>query len=210
MNKKKKSKTVDIFNKTMKRVFHLLRLHDSMLKNKSEYPTPSDMIRSAVVLSVAAMDSYFTNRYAEILIPYLKKNNSSPKIIELLEKSGLNTKVALELITMDRPYRKIRTLVDSYLAKYTTQKRHAIDELFLGFGLNNFCENIQKRSKRKTLLRSVEILVERRNSIVHDSDYNSHANLKKINHKTIYRRINDLTTFVRNAEDIILNKLKSL
>ena len=204
----KKSKTVDIFNKTMKRTFHLITLYKIMLKNKSTFPTPSDIIRSAVVLSVAAMDSYFTNRYADILIPFLQKNGSTEKIIELLKKAGLDTAEALNLIAMNRPYRGVRTLVDRYLAKYTTQRIHVIDELLLGFGVADFCENVQKKAGRKTLLRSIELLVERRHRIVHVGDYNSHAKLSKINPDLLTKRINDLAIFVRGSDEIIKNRIK--
>lgn len=118
----KQSRTVGVFNKTMKRCYYLMTMHALMLKHKSDYPTPSDMVRSAVVLSVAAMDSYFTNRYAEILIPFIKKHGATKDIISLLSDARLDTKTALEIIAMKRHYRGIRTLVDRHLTNFTAQK----------------------------------------------------------------------------------------
>lgn len=204
----KKSKTVGMFNRTMKRCNNLMIMHALIRKHKSDYPTPSDMVRSAVVLSVSAMDSYFTNRYAEVLIPYIKKHGATKDIIGLLSDAGLDTQTALEIIAMERHYRGIRTLVDKHLANYTTQKMHVIDSLFIGFGISDFSENVQRKKGRKNLVRSVEILVERRHKIVHAGDYDSHHKLRKINPDQIQKRLRDLSLFIQGAEELIQKRIK--
>lgn len=186
-----------------------MQMHKLMLSHKSYYPTPSDMVRSSVVLSVAAMDAYFTNRYAEVLIPYIKKHGATSSIIKLLDNAGLDTKTALNIISMERPYRGIRTLVDKHFANYTTQKTRVIDDLFVGFGISNFCENIQSMKDRKNLIRSVEMLIERRHKIVHRGDYNSHGRLVTIDCFQIEKRMKDMTTFVNGAEQLIKNRMNS-
>ncbi len=89
-----------------------------------------DLLRMAIVLSVSAMDAYFTNKFCDILIPFLKNKKPSSELIEILKKAGLNTETALDLIAMDRPYRRIRTLVESYFEQYTTQRAEVIDNLW--------------------------------------------------------------------------------
>ena len=74
-------------------------------------PAPKDIIRASVTLSVAALDAYMTDVFAECLVPYLKKYKPDQSLIELLYNAGLDTKEALGLLSMERPYRRIRTLV---------------------------------------------------------------------------------------------------
>lgn len=84
-------------------------------------PTPKDIVRGAVVLAVAALDTYVTDAFSEKLVPYLQRYKPDEELIDLLYKSGLNTKEALVLLGMERPYRRIRTLIENYYGSYTTQ-----------------------------------------------------------------------------------------
>jgi hypothetical protein len=170
---------------------------------KENKPTYEDMGRAGIVLSVAAMDAYFTRRFTEILGPYLKAKGPSDDLVALLQAAGFDTRQALELLTMERPYRRIRSLVDSHLERYTTQRFDAIDRLFLCFGLKSLCANAQSRSRRATLLRSVEILVERRHEIVHTGDHDKHGKIVPLDFTEFAKRIRDLNIFVQNADEII-------
>ena len=163
-----------------------------------------DLTRASVVLAVASMDTYFTARFAEMLVPYLKKHGAKTSLVSTLEKAGLDTTQALEMLQMDRPYRRIRTLMDAYLERYTTQRMGVINELFLCYGLKKFCENTQNKAKRKNLLRRVEKIVERRHEIVHDGDLNSHDKLQKIDAADIGRQLADLKLFVETAHELTL------
>ena len=78
----------------------------------------ADLLRSGLVFSVAAMDSYFTARFAELLVPFLKKHGPTDGLVTLLDDAGLDTREALEMIEMARPYRRVRTLMDSYFDRY--------------------------------------------------------------------------------------------
>ena len=162
-----------------------------------------DVLRGAVVLSVAAMDAYFTRRFAELLVPFLKKKGPNAKLIRMLEIAGLNTAVALELAVMERPYRRIRSLVQRYLSTYTTQRFQAIDELFLALGVKDLSKNAQGMAHRKTLLRRVELLVERRHQIVHEGDNSQNGKLNHIDANESIGRLQDLMVYVEKADTLI-------
>ena len=134
-------------------------------------------MRGAVVLAVAALDAYVTDVFAEKLVAYLKKYKPDNSLVELLAEAGLDTREALNLITMERPYRRIRTLVQSYYNTYTTQKFDVIDEIFLPFRIKDITKNAEAKTKRKILKKSVGTLVQRRHEIAHSGDYNGHGRL---------------------------------
>jgi len=168
----------------------------------------SDMTRASVVLAVAAMDAYCTSVFAERLVPYLKKKSSAPKtLISLLQKAGLDAAMALELLGMERPYRRVRRLMDSYLAQHVTQRVEVIDELFLAYGFKDFCIHVQAKAKRKTLLASLRNLVQRRHRIVHKGDLNSHGNLQDIKPSRIKTRVMHVVRFVASADEILQKQL---
>lgn len=95
--------------------------------------TPSkDIVRGAVVLGVAALDAYVTDVFTEKLVKYLKRYTPSDSLVQLLNEAGLDTRMTLKLITMDRPYRGVRTLIDRYLK----------DTLLKNFGKLTDCSEI--------------------------------------------------------------------
>jgi hypothetical protein len=209
---KKPSKSYLEFEKVILRSLNLISLQETLEKmlprDKNEGKVDlTDLARAAVVLSVAAMDSYFTDIFAERFIQFLKKNGPTEKIIEVLNKTGFNIRLALELLSTERPYRRIRTLIEENLERHTTQKAETIDALFLAYGLKDFCNHVQNYKRRKRLVRSVEILVERRNQISHDGDTNSYGKLNPITPKDIKKRITDVITFVSGADEILQKQL---
>lgn len=180
----------------------LLKAHPSMKDIEA-----ADMSRAAVVLAVAAMDAYFTDAFVERLVPFIKQTRPGESLVALLRDAGLDTAMALELLTMNRPYRRVRTLVDGHLERTTTQRLKAIDELFICYGLKNFCQNIQKLKNRQNLLASVEKIVERRHKIVHEGDLNAHRRLNAINPTQTKRRIVDVLTFVSGADELLQRQI---
>jgi len=160
-----------------------------------------DILRSSIVLAVAAFDAYATDCFSEKFITYIKKKSVDSTLIELLEKAGFNIEFALQLINSERPYRKIRTLIDQYYSAYTTQRLCVIDELFLQYHIKQLTCNAAKRSGKKTLLSSVEKIIERRHCIVHNGDYNEFDRIKNV-YEGDLKRIDDLCILVANMDDI--------
>ncbi len=211
------TKSFHIFEQTLGRsrgMLQLAKLYNDMLARgeieEHNFLKVSDLARASIVISVSAMDSYFTRKFAEILVPYIRARGPTPGIIRVLEKAGLDTAQALTLLTMARPFRRVRTLVEGYLDRVVVQKFRVIDELMLCFGLKNFSENIQKSTGLKRTLRSIEILIERRHSIVHEGDVDSKGRLKSLNIAQTERRIKELARFVWCSERIINKRIQKL
>lgn len=192
----------------------LAETYEKMLKQREiqedRYMKVSDLARASIVLSVSAMDGYFTRKFAETLIPFLKKKGPTKGIVKILEKAGFDITEAICLLNMRRPFRRIRTLVQGYLDRVVAQKFAVIDELFVCFGYKDFTHNIQKRTHRKRMLRTIEILIERRHDIVHDGDVDSRGRLKPLSIKQTHRRLKELARFVWYSERIINRQMKKL
>lgn len=197
------------FESTSARASSLVALHSSLNETqRASMPDCRDLLRSAIALSVAGMDAYFTDRFAESLVRFLKKRGATKGMIDLLSSAGLDAKAALEMLAMQRPYRRIRTIIESSLSEYTTQKQRVIDELFVVYGVKDLCRNAEGLSKRKKLLNSVNNAVLRRHSIVHGGDLNSHGKARLISEETAKRFIKDIDLFVHSAEDLLVKSLK--
>lgn len=210
------SKSLSQFESVLKRATDLRDLAEYLLSdeaklkldNEGRFYGFSDMGRASIVLGVSAMDQYFTRRFCELLVPFLKKNGPTEGLIEMLGEAGFNTKEALIAIGMQRPHRRIRTLVESHLENYTTQRFQMIDNLFISFGLKDFSSNAQKKTKRTSLISSITKLVERRHAIAHTGDLNRHGKLCPVDFKQLKKRFKDLEDFVTAADQIIDNRLK--
>ena len=200
------SKSYCKFEGVILRSHHLISLY-SLLKPQKESFDPSfdlaDLLRAAIVIAVAGMDAYFTDVFAERLVPFLKKNGTTKGLTDLLEAAGMDVEMALQLLSMQRPFRRIRTLVEIHLERHVTQRTKAINELFKAYGIPNICENVEKKLERKRLLREIEILVKRRHAIAHDGDLNSHGKLADLDETWVRNRVLDVEKFVGAVDEIL-------
>ena len=167
----------------------------------------TDMARFGIVLSVAAMDDYFTRKYAEVLAPALKRHGITDSFSEMLESAGLDLAGAIALLQMKRPYSRIRKIAQDYYSGFVTQSENRIDSLYETIGITNLCQHAQQRSKRKQLLKSINILVKRRHKIVHAGDMSRNGLVAPIDRTTI-NRIKLIEVFVTNADAHIESYLK--
>lgn len=189
--------------------FHILEAFNKDLvelgepeKDYNEIHEVSDMARFGIVLTVAAMDDYFTRKYAEVLVQSLKKHGVTPAFAKMLEDAGLDIAGALELLQMKKPYSRIRKISQDYYSRHVTQSENNIDSLFETLGISNLCTHAQRRARRKTLLSSVRILVNRRHKIVHAGDLSRTGLLAKIDKRAL-TRIKDVKLFVNCADQHI-------
>lgn len=199
------SKAKEKFDKTIARCNDMVHLYTHLKENGEA--ASQDILRGAIVLSVAAFDAYATDCFSEHFINYIKKYNIDNSIITLLTDAGFDVRFALDLIKTDRPYRKIRTIIDKHYSKYTTQRIKVIDDLFQLYHIDKITKNAAKKAGKKpeTFLKSVERLVERRHCIVHDGDYNDHNRITNVT-STDIKRIETLKVLVDNMEEIINNR----
>lgn len=203
------------FDATIKRSNDLINLTRDHTHFKLPAEVSRDLCRSALLLAVGAMDAYFTSRFSEHLVPFLKSLGATQKpripddLVKLLSDGGLDVRTSLELLTMRKPYRRIRTIVDDHLKKETTQRPHKIDALFRCYGIAHLSANAAKRSQRKKLLESVAWAVNRRNEIAHDGDMNLHNRTRPIEQGETVRRIADIVLYVSKCEEIIDNAISN-
>lgn len=203
------------FNKTIERCKVLVETYkqikvSSISNLDSAIVATKDILRGAIVLAVAALDAYATDAFSEKFITYIKHKTPDESLVKLLNDAGLDVKQALMLLSTDRPYRKIHTMIEKYYSKYTTQKFEVIDDLFLQYRIPNITTNAAKRSGLKKLKRSVAILIERRHRIVHDGDYNKQGRIRDIKETIVEKRITDLELLVENMDYILENKFSTL
>jgi len=211
--KRKPSNAYMRFESVIKRSLGMISAHeflDKLLNHSEEYSKNdySDITRASIVLAVAAMDSYFTSVFSEHLIAYIKVKGPTEKIVNVLKDAGVGTKCALELLTMQRPYRRIRSIVMKHLARHVMQRVEMINKLFEAYGFKNFCEEVQKATGRKKLISSIKKLVLRRHKIVHDGDMSSHGKLQPININDTKKRILAILTFVSKSDELIFSKVR--
>ena len=204
------SKAYDKFRKTLNRCESLLdsyrKLRD-VAEQEDAPPASKDIVRGAVVLAVSALDAYVTDVFAEKLVSYLKTYEPDEALISLLNDAGLDTEEALTMISMDRPYQRVRTLIRHHYLTHTTQQVDVIDEMFLPYRLKNLTDNAEKKAGRKTLCTSVQKLVKKRNQIAHSGDYNAHGRIRSIDEEVVERRMDDMELLVKNMDDIICNRI---
>lgn len=169
---------------------------------------PDDMLRSALVLSVAAMDAYFTDRFSEGLGPFLRAKIPSSDLIKLIETAGFNTKEAITaMVTMERPMRRVGTLLKEHLSGFTTTNLSRIDELYAKVGIKDFCSHVAAKAKKPTLTKTLQKAVLRRHEIAHSGDKNDHGKLQVIDFKTCKNLVQGIQTFVGAAEEILTKAL---
>lgn len=203
-SKKKFDQTVARCEKLVSDYNDIKREHDA---GHIEIEPSQDLLRAAIVLAVAAFDAYATDCFAEKFVDYVKRFGINAEIENMLKKAGFDIGFSLELLKAKRPYRRIRTLIDHYYSNYVTEKLEVIDALYKMYSLNDITTNAARRSRKdeQRLLGSVQKLVNRRHSIAHDSDYNEHGRLKRVNASDT-NRIQDLKILVENMDAIVENK----
>jgi hypothetical protein len=199
------------FEKTIVRTTISIKLYNDLLEQYAvQYKGwtlpeghPNDLLRAAVVLAVAAMDAYYTNKFVEMLVPYLRNRKPGQKMIDILHKAGLNTEEAINLLTTEHPFNRIQSLVGAYLDGYVTQRFDRIDELFLAYGLKDFILNVEKSLKQSTYRQVIASLIERRHEIAHNGDYDESGKLRPIESETVKQQIEVLKEFVAQSEKMI-------
>ena len=79
--------------------------------------------------------------------------------------------------------------------------------MYEAINLKKLSANAEKKSKLKTLKRSIQIAINQRHRIVHKGDLDSHGKLRDIKIKDVEFRLKKIQTFVEHADDIIELKM---
>ena len=189
------------FDETINRCLELITLYRENVQNP-------DFLRAAVVIAVSGLDMYAVDRFMDEFVGYVKTHSIDETMVKLLEKRGLTLGVALDIIKCGsaRPMRMLRTVIEKGYSKASMQSFDNIDELYSYFKLGKLTENAEKKAGRKSLRDSIEKLIKRRHEIVHAADYNGKNCLQEVKCERVFKRINDLKTFVESMDAIISNK----
>ncbi len=193
------------FNKCHGRAVGMIKRHWEIWREADDNDewdeSDDDLFRAGIVLAVAAMDSYFTDRFCEALTPYIKRNGTNSGLENLLRKAGLDTGTAVSMFDNKRPKRVLSNMVKRHLSTFVTQNFKSVNNLYKCIGFEKPITIIaQEKAKRKHLLKSIEKLVERRHKIVHAGDYNSHGNLNAIEYQRLFKKILELKLLVTNVD----------
>ncbi|MBN2537494.1 hypothetical protein JXB37_04360, partial [candidate division WOR-3 bacterium] len=204
------------FEATLARADSLCRVYDEALafapKEHSEFDVEQrtrldDILRAALVLGVSAFDAFFTDRFAEVLVPFVKKFGATKPLVALLEEAGLNVQAALELAMMERPFWRVRSLVAAHHSRYVTQDLKRINSLYAAYALPGICARAERKAGRKTLCRNVNAAVQRRHAIVHAGDIKRRGGLNPIEPGWTQRRLADLRMLVQYCDAIVADKM---
>lgn len=203
-----RSKAHAKFAKTVHRAWLMANLRNGLVENQiiigdgdlSDY---DDLGRASVVLAVAAMDSYFTEAFIEKLIPFLRSKKPTKELIKRLECAGFGLADALELLNEKDPYGRIRSTLENHSERYVTQSVDKIDSLFLAYGFKHISTSAEAKTKRKTLIKTVERLVRRRHQIVHDGDYMKSGKLRTFDQEKVTREVQSMEKFVTACDEML-------
>ncbi|WP_156962455.1 HEPN domain-containing protein [Salinisphaera hydrothermalis] len=179
----KQSRAAKKFVRSHDRSVRMIKRHWEIWRSsdKALDETDDDLFRAGIVLAVAAMDSYFTDRFCEALIPYIRQNGLNKQLKQLLSDSGLTLGKSIEMFDNQRPKRVLSNMVRRHLGTFVTQNFKTVDKLYQCIGFAKpVTLSAQEFTYRKRLLRSISTLVERRHKIVHGGDYNQHGRLRAI------------------------------
>jgi hypothetical protein len=175
----------------------------------------SILIRYAIVMGVASMDAYFTKKFVEKLVNFVKKKGINDDIVALFKDSGIDEKIYLSLLDKRKPFRVITSKVQNRLHGMTTQKFHKIDELFKKYKIHKLCSKSIEYSRQnyhriehKTYRMRIEWLVDRRNTIVHTCDLNHHNRFQDVDLIQVKKYLETLGHFVTSADNILDQELR--
>lgn len=194
-------KFIRTFDRSLKMVRRHLQLHEDGGEWTEE---EDDLFRAAIVLVVSALDTYFTDRFREALMPSINKNGCTPELEKLLSEAGFTTGKAIGMFENKRPKRVLTNMVKRYLERFVTLNFKSVDKLYKCLGFKkSFSHQVELKSRRRTLIKSIECLVDRRHKISHAGDYNQHNRLNPIDYAAMVRRFADVRLFVRLSDELL-------
>jgi len=200
-------KAINAFSATLQRAETLLTFHSA---TRGRPPKErEDILRAAVMLAVAAVDSYFHDKILERLTPFLltRRGRSIPGgLIKLLENSGGVGKL-LEILYADRPHRRIHTIVTRAQADLTFQKPDKIEAALKILAISDFWYRVARKMGRRTsregVRRKLGQYASRRDKIAHEADRTTGGELAPIRKPYVAGCISFIRRFIHAADHVI-------
>ena len=183
---------------------------DNLVAQSQGSSVADDMLRAAVVLAVSALDMYAADRFAEEFVKELKRRTPSKEDVDFLTEIGVGVMEVLGVLkeTPKKPHKRLRKLLDDYLSRSAMQSFSHIERLYKYYGLPKIIDNACDRSGYKKLKLRIGNMLDRRNEIVHNCDYDGKNSLQVISRKDVDYWIKSLKSLVDNMEQIIQNKFE--
>ena len=172
-------KAITAFKKTIERADSLLKVHRAKYP-KGRPPASSesaDILRSAIVFAVAALDSYIHDKIVENIMPiirhYGKKGHGFPGYLIKILEPKISTEKALVLLHRPRYDYEIVKIVREYNSERTFQDPGKIEKGLQILGIDDLWEPLRKQLKVSSKPKAKKYLtpfIKRRNQIVHEGD----------------------------------------
>ncbi len=199
MNKNAKTR----FDESMQRC-------DALLELAEKVPLKEELLRFVVVLCVAALDMYASDRFMENFSQHIRHRTLKANEIDLLKKSGVTVEVVLNLLKRQKkgahPFRAIRKYVDNYFAKASRQSFDKIDDLYSYYGLGQLSNDALQKCGKKTAGKKMQRMLDRRHKIVHEADYDGKHKLTELKKDDVCEWRKATALFVECMEEILCNK----
>ena len=205
------SESFEKFGKTIHRAWKIAGLRYGLIEHRVsigglEPEDYDDLGRASIVLSVAAIDGYFTDAFLERLISFMESKEPTDKLVEILGKAGIGTKEVLELLNKDNPHQRIKISIESYLEKFVTQKTEKVDDLFLAYNYKNICNSAANKCGDENVLSALEEFVGRRHQIVHDGDYLKDGQLRGFSQDLMTDQVQSIERFILAFDEILFKR----
>jgi hypothetical protein len=197
------------FDKVIARARGLCALHERLSDQGIPGGTVAelnldDLLRSALMLGVSAMDAYYRDKFLERLVPYAKAKSATKTLEDALSRAGVTMTDVLELLGNKRPHRTLRNKIAGWLLGKPMHDLDQVDVLLQGFGIKKLTENAAKKDGAKTIRTKVEDAVQRRHDIAHYGDYFAgKKTLKKIERAWTVKQLDWIARLVEQSDAII-------
>ncbi len=198
-------KAKDRFDNAMARCDRLIELYHKE-NNK-------DLLRSAVVFAVAALDKYCKDKFLDHFEEFYRRMLLAPEKRECcdayLDKAGLSSKERLSLYqekAVDcsfNPELAMAKQLRKYLYRSTFQRMAAITELFECYCLKEIIERAVDKAQDNSVKVSVERLIRRRHQIAHTSDCGEGDEVQDIAEDTVVEWLEALKELVECIDNIV-------
>jgi len=204
---------ITTFESTIERAGHLVEIHKTLASRGKPPAHYSDILRAAVVLSVAAMDGYFHDLILDNVTPCIVTRNGKDlpgKLIEIIKKQASHEKL-IEIFHRDRSRAHVRRLVMEELSDKTFQNVGKIEEALKIIGVDDIWIDVGKELEcsKAEAKEYVQEYVERKHRIAHEGDKKKKGpGPQSITRPYAEEAVCKINDFVNAIDKVVKKKLK--
>lgn len=189
-------KAYTVFRLNLKRTRSLINRYDKLIQEGKSHEAVDDLLRSSLIMIMGSLDAYIHQLIVDNLVAFVKRKLKDKdrtrlgNIERFLNKELMISPLDyLEMLTLDRPFVRFRTMAEIELLKRTYQSPEKIDEAFKLFGVNYFWRDLEQSGKKFASKAAAELasFYKRRNMIVHELD-RERSRKRKHKKRTIHKQ----------------------